>query len=303
MKLHYAIALLLGDRSRRCRPRRVPPALMVQEDGRSTPLGLAKLQTEVRILGSVAETTTTMTFANPSARAMEGDLYFPLPEGATISGYALDINGAMVDGVAVEKHEARRVFEEVVRRGIDPGAGAVDQGQQLPDAGLSHPGPRQPHRAGELRHGVDRRQGGPGLPPAAEVQGQDPRVLAPRGGGQAGGAAQGGQGRTGQFRLREVARELRRRNQAAGLVARRGPGHRPAEDGRAAGGRREGRRRAGVFRHPGLSGRAAEAWSTRSRAQARRDLLGRLRARGPGDHAREIAAAASVFPSSWLQPQ
>jgi tetratricopeptide (TPR) repeat protein len=99
----------------------VPPALMVKKEGVSVPLGLSKLRTEVRIIGSVAETTTTMTFANPSARVMEGDLYFPLPEGATISGYALDIGGTMVDGVAVEKHEARQVFEQVVRQGIDPG--------------------------------------------------------------------------------------------------------------------------------------------------------------------------------------
>jgi len=99
----------------------VPPALMVKEGDVSKQLGLTSLRTEVRILGSVAETTTTMTFANTTPRALEGDLYFPLPEGATISGYALDVNGTMVDGVAVEKHEARRVFEEVVRRGIDPG--------------------------------------------------------------------------------------------------------------------------------------------------------------------------------------
>ena len=99
----------------------VPPALMVKTNGVSTPLGLAALRTEVRIFGSVAETTTTMTFTNPTARVLEGDLYFPLPEGATISGYALDINGVMIDGVAVEKHEARQVYEAVVRQGIDPG--------------------------------------------------------------------------------------------------------------------------------------------------------------------------------------
>ncbi len=99
----------------------VPPALMVKENGVSTPLGLAAVRTEVRIFGSVAETTMTMTFANPTGRVLEGDLYFPLPEGATISGYALDINGAMIDGVAVEKHEARQVYEAVVRQGIDPG--------------------------------------------------------------------------------------------------------------------------------------------------------------------------------------
>jgi hypothetical protein len=136
MKLHYAIALLLASVSTLPAQTghpvlRVPPALMVQEDGRATPLGLTKLQTEVRILGPVAETTTTMTFTNPSQRAMEGDLYFPLPEGATISGYALDINGTMVDGVAVEKHEARRVFEEVVRRGVDPGLVQWTQGNNF----------------------------------------------------------------------------------------------------------------------------------------------------------------------------
>ncbi len=99
----------------------VPPALMVQQDGRSAPLGLAKLQTEVRVVGAIAETTVTMTFTNPLGRIMEGHLYFPLPEGATISSYALDIDGPMVDGVAVEKDEARRVFEELERRRIDPG--------------------------------------------------------------------------------------------------------------------------------------------------------------------------------------
>jgi tetratricopeptide (TPR) repeat protein len=98
-----------------------PPALMVKENGVSTPLGLAAVRTEVRIFGSAAETTTTMTFANSTARVLEGDLYFPLPEGATISGYALDINGVMIDGVAVEKNEARQVYEAVVRQGIDPG--------------------------------------------------------------------------------------------------------------------------------------------------------------------------------------
>ncbi len=98
-----------------------PPALMVEDSGKSRPLGLTKLDVQVRIHGYVADTATTMTFRNPYPRVLEGDLYFPLPEGATISGYALDINGRMVDGVAVEKHKGREVFEAVVRQGIDPG--------------------------------------------------------------------------------------------------------------------------------------------------------------------------------------
>jgi Ca-activated chloride channel homolog len=133
MKFVFSLVLLLLFLlfSAAANAQTVPPALMVQENGRAVPLGLAKLQTEVRIFGSVAETTTTMTFANPSARPMEGDLYFPLPEGATISGYALDINGVMIDGVAVEKHEARRIYEEVVRHGIDPGLVQWTQGNNF----------------------------------------------------------------------------------------------------------------------------------------------------------------------------
>ena len=99
----------------------VPPALMVQEGEKSQPLGISKIDTRVRILGYIAETTTTMTFANPHDRVLQGDLYFPLPEGATVSGYALDIGGRMIDGVAVEKDKGREVFEKIVRQSIDPG--------------------------------------------------------------------------------------------------------------------------------------------------------------------------------------
>jgi Ca-activated chloride channel family protein len=86
-----------------------------------TPLNLSAVDTKVRIIGRVAETSTTMTFTNAHNRVLEGELYFPLPQGATVSGYALDIKGKMIDGVAVEKSRGREVFEKIVRQGIDPG--------------------------------------------------------------------------------------------------------------------------------------------------------------------------------------
>ncbi len=98
-----------------------PPALMVKIEGKSQPLGISKVACESRIVGRVAETRMTLTFANPHKRALAGDLYFPLPEGATVSGYALDINGVMVDASVVEKDIGRMVFEEIVREGVDPG--------------------------------------------------------------------------------------------------------------------------------------------------------------------------------------
>jgi hypothetical protein len=100
-----------------------PPALLVTTDPERAPepLGLTSVDVAVVIDGFLAETTTTLTFRNTYPRVLEGELVFPLPEGATISGYALDVAGEMVDGVAVERHEARIAFEKEVRRGVDPG--------------------------------------------------------------------------------------------------------------------------------------------------------------------------------------
>ena len=103
-------------------PRGRPPALLARVDGgKQAPLTVRSVGVDVRIVGHLAETRMTLTFGNPHARALEGDLVFPLPEGAALSGYALDVHGAMVDGVAVEKDVARQVFETEVRKGIDPG--------------------------------------------------------------------------------------------------------------------------------------------------------------------------------------
>jgi len=102
-------------------PPALPPALLVKIEEKSEPLRLAKVKVEAQIRGQVAETRMTMTFHNPNSRQLAGDLYFPLPEGAAVSGYALDIHGVMVDGVVVEKDKGRQVFEKEVRKGIDPG--------------------------------------------------------------------------------------------------------------------------------------------------------------------------------------
>lgn len=99
----------------------LPPTLVIRENNQLIPIVLEKLDIDVSIRGLLAETTMTMTFYNTQTRVLEGELLFPLPEGATISGYALDINGSLMDGVIVEKHEARIAFEKEVRKGVDPG--------------------------------------------------------------------------------------------------------------------------------------------------------------------------------------
>ncbi len=76
---------------------------------------------EIRICGPLAETIQTMVFRNPNSRALEGTLFVPLPPGAVVCGYAIDVNAEMLEGVVVAKEEARRILEAEVRKGVDPG--------------------------------------------------------------------------------------------------------------------------------------------------------------------------------------
>jgi len=64
---------------------------------------------------------TTITFTNPNGRVFAGELEFPLPDGATVCGYALEVNGVMTPGVICEKEKARAAFENEMRKGVDPG--------------------------------------------------------------------------------------------------------------------------------------------------------------------------------------
>jgi Ca-activated chloride channel homolog len=82
---------------------------------------LRDLEIQVLVTGLLAETTQTMRFYNPNCRVLEGNLTFPFPDGAAVCGYALDVEGTMIDGVVVPKQEARRILEAEERKGVDPG--------------------------------------------------------------------------------------------------------------------------------------------------------------------------------------
>ncbi|HEY4335683.1 MAG TPA: VIT domain-containing protein, partial [Puia sp.] len=87
----------------------------------SSEVYLQKLDVDVSINGAMATTVWTMTFKNSTGRTLEGELNFPLPQGVSVSGYALDINGKVREAVPVEKEKATQVFELTERRRIDPG--------------------------------------------------------------------------------------------------------------------------------------------------------------------------------------
>jgi len=75
------------------------------------PLKLISFELHVRLECFLSETTATMTFFNESDKVLDGELLFPLPENGYVTGYSLDMNGVLVDGVIVSKQDGRVAFE------------------------------------------------------------------------------------------------------------------------------------------------------------------------------------------------
>ncbi|HEX4382535.1 MAG TPA: VIT domain-containing protein, partial [Myxococcales bacterium] len=99
----------------------VRPRLILRVPATEQPIEVASLDTRVLIHGLFAQTEQTIVFRNPNGRVLDGELEFPLPDGATVNGYALDLDGQLVDGVVVQKDEARVILETEIRKGVDPG--------------------------------------------------------------------------------------------------------------------------------------------------------------------------------------
>jgi len=76
---------------------------------------------KVEIESQVAKTSIDQVFRNPYGRDLEGTYIFPLPEDAAISEFALYMDGKRITGEILEKDEARKIYEDIVRRMQDPG--------------------------------------------------------------------------------------------------------------------------------------------------------------------------------------
>lgn len=95
------------------------------------PVRISDVHIDVQLLGSLAKTTVSITVFNPNDRILEGEFNFPLAEGQSVSRFALDVNGKMREGVAVDKAKAQKFFESIVRRQVDPGLIEKTQGNNF----------------------------------------------------------------------------------------------------------------------------------------------------------------------------
>ena len=74
----------------------------------------------VSIEDQVAITSIDQVFINESDYELEGTYIFPLPEEAAISEFAMYVDGERLEGEMLDRDEARRIYEDIVRRQRDP---------------------------------------------------------------------------------------------------------------------------------------------------------------------------------------
>ncbi len=75
---------------------------------------------KVNINDQVATTSVDQEFYNPNSRQLEGTYIFPLPAGAHIDKFAMDVNGKQMEAELLPADKAKAIYEDIVRRSKDP---------------------------------------------------------------------------------------------------------------------------------------------------------------------------------------
>ncbi len=74
----------------------------------------------VTIENQVATTRIDQVFVNEERYEVEGAYIFPLPEEAAISEFSLWVDGEKLEGEVLDRDQARRIYEDIVRSRKDP---------------------------------------------------------------------------------------------------------------------------------------------------------------------------------------
>ena len=75
---------------------------------------------DIKIENQYAETSIDQVFKNHFHRDIEGTFIFPIPEGASISKFSMWVGEEELKGEVLDKDEAKKIYEDIVRRKKDP---------------------------------------------------------------------------------------------------------------------------------------------------------------------------------------
>ncbi len=96
-------------------PRPIPPDVELPPN-----LSVKYHRVDVDIANQVARTSVDQVFVNHHHRDIEGTYIFPISAQAAISDFSMFMGNEEVRGKILDRDEARRIYEEIVRRRRDP---------------------------------------------------------------------------------------------------------------------------------------------------------------------------------------
>src|SRR5919205_2722096 len=100
-----------------CRRCPVPPRVVTMP--RALPVKSVKI--DAKIGAQVATTHVEQFFRNDTDSTLEGSYFFPIPETASVAEFAIWDGDRRLVGEVRSRAEARRIYDEIVRRKRDPG--------------------------------------------------------------------------------------------------------------------------------------------------------------------------------------
>ncbi|MDZ7289522.1 MAG: VIT and VWA domain-containing protein [candidate division KSB1 bacterium] len=94
--------------------------LVVRPDFSPANLELRQHRVNANIQEQIAVVTVEHEFYNPSSAIVEGTFLFPLPPNAQVSRFSMNVDGREMVGELLSSEEARRIYEDIVRKSLDP---------------------------------------------------------------------------------------------------------------------------------------------------------------------------------------
>jgi Ca-activated chloride channel family protein len=89
--------------------------------GGSGQVRLTEHRVSATVEDRVAQVTVEQVFQSSAHERLEGVYVFPLPDGATVSDFAMTMGGRLVQGEVLARRKAKRIYEGIVQRKRDPG--------------------------------------------------------------------------------------------------------------------------------------------------------------------------------------
>jgi Ca-activated chloride channel homolog len=111
----HGIIVVQPDHGRHIHPPIIPPGHFA-----FAPLTVKEVSVHAKIHDLRVETTVEQLFHNPNSSRLEGTWIFPLPLGARIDAFQMDIDGTLTDAELLTADKARGIYEKIVREMKDP---------------------------------------------------------------------------------------------------------------------------------------------------------------------------------------